>query len=1792
MPSDSSSDRPGWRRGSKPSGGARPVGQKAGRWTQKKDRSYNRDRSRYRAKLAIWSLLLLGLIGTLVWAVWGSYAKTPILVAVVTEYDLPIPPNAWADEDHELLKRLGKDADESEFRIVDYTKIEGKSSRRILGNLLDKFKNVRAGGPKRDVIIIYLSMHGIVNDDNEPCLLPPGATPSETDAWLKMSDLLDGLEESREGVKTLLVLDANRIDANWSLGVLYNGFADCLMEIVTEDKYPNLFVINSTSPGQIGWAAPQLRGSVFCHFLWRALSGEAADDISDDDEVSLYELRDYLQKRVNHWADVYRDDQQIPMLLPVDVGNHPLVSAKSLEEPPHKFLREHVQQRQDYRDLQAEVDKRWQEHENLQRELDPHRVDPVRWEEFQHRLLRLEQLADAGKAYQSRFKDTAIEVDRLAQVLREAAADSRLVAHSLPMAERFCGWKSDPTEINAAQKALDALLKPPAVADEINNGPEESADGDSEDANSENSAETTGSAESPEHEDELQRDSPAEGPAERPEPGPGPEFGRLAATQVVWNWAQAAEITQEDTLRLLEPFDRDNGPGTIELHFLRMLGMHLGSQVWKDDLPSVQKAIEARAKAEIAAAPRDPRTHYWIRHLVDQADIHRRRAEDGLFIGDELSLRDATTAWNEIVKQTKADGSGTTYDDAIEIAETLAAAFETRDKALARTPYLAQWLLSRLWKDAEYDANGKRELRKRLCKLINDTHQLDQALNAKSEKLPGVEPARPTAGVDAPADSQQSIGLPADLRQKQKDVQDGLLALEGALADEYLDLRGEIAKHKVGLRRIMGVLAVPPISSHVPDGPRITAEDRNGLRRDYLKRVQPIESVDPGKVVPGPNHLLTRLSRWPEHPVSAILRLAREGSNAHGALLLPEEEPPSADRDHRKRLADEGSRVRQWLCGIEEDNQQQLKGTATGLVENTIRRLDGEPEDLPREDTEHELISQRIMSGPRAGCARAARLVRASAALCGRRPWGEDERDPIAELRDLDLHYLMLWQADRTLEDFWGPRRRGEAPFFATAAGSYLGSADNLIRELCIDSSSLQNTSGRLSELNTHPYHPPLTPAPPMKPLPIDEQQEIVTQDIAVYVPERLADKLPPGRAAFYLKETWKSGRLLPMCGDIHRKSVSVSSEPPAVITCSIDNSDYLRDTAALRAVTLYRGHTGDCLCRFPPAKGFDIDYQPADYASSEITVSEQPGPPASVVFVFDCSRSMSTHWGGNESNPTRIDVARDALDYILDKLLTRKGAFRVGVMIYGRRAEWDKQYYNETKKARILYRTSPKVHPCVDVEWLFKPDTLTAAAKSKISRELLASEPGGSTPLCLAIIKAMREERKQGEKRHVVVITDGLNDQYVPMVNLTAEERAEVRMPTKVRIGNKLESPRRKLGDVELELRKDDNKDIRLDVLGFALRENWPEEERATYAQEYNELLDFLRKPGRGFGYAQTAKGLQAVLLRCLVPRRYRVLSSPGTVDVAGPAELGTTSRIPRTQGKPRQYQVHLVDLLQKIGSLTVLARNTVKFEGGEGPRLHFDKALHHLVFQHVPQPDNWCGDPIAAHSPNRDEAFLVQAHPPKRDLQNRVRFDVSIWNQDNRIFTPLPKEIWMEVTPVLPDGSVAAPPRTIYDRNCEPRQPVPQLSYLDPNWPKEAEMAQIRLWFKFQPTPETDVESKGVKELVQKTEEKQPWSSGNVTFEVKIKQAEQPRDPCRVEIVEQHPEEGRLDYLKVEMDPAPMKVTHRFIPEARRVRHTFFYEAADRSRVDTYNVRFTAGEKAKAKAFSLKRPLKFLVP
>jgi hypothetical protein len=647
--------RGGW------SGAQRSRDQPRHRWQDTgSSTTSNKPRSRQRqGRWIVASLAAAGLLSTLVYLLLVSPERTPMVVVAATDYTLPLPLNPWAHEDHLAIAKLHK----KNLTVYDVSaswSTEGSAKANIVP--ADVLSNQKGD---HEPVIVYISAHGIVDGNNQPCLLPRGASISDSSSWIRVKDILEKLKPTEPDTPgRLLVLDCNRIRMNWGLGVIYNSFAERVQQVAESYSAENLAVIISAGPGQTNWAAADLSGSVFGRCLQLGLAGAADESDGDGDsdgEVSLRELAGYLAREVDAWSRFNRGEPQEPLLIPAEADDFRLtwvVSGGVLEK-----LKEEFQNQQAPKPTVSteELGSVWKELSQL-REHDLIRYDPIACRDLEHELLQLDELSHGGLAYADqakrefdRLKDkisAALQRARSAQESRAVADHSGIVtpakwaripsaAFTLPVSEYFGARSTDET------KQIQSL------------------------------------------------------------------------------WTKLIESSdQQNTSTIIDHSGvKATAKDLAETQFLTALRDQQVASLWRRRPANLRNVLLQRSTAEELAVPRrgngmpgDERAHYHARTMADKADAARRLAEDALFVGENNAPEHYTVL---------AERAGELYDQTRDVMEEAAAAFVAHDTALAETPYVAAWMCSPLATEYPERTSAVRQI----VQLIRDTRNLGEVLN-------------------------------------------------------------------------------------------------------------------------------------------------------------------------------------------------------------------------------------------------------------------------------------------------------------------------------------------------------------------------------------------------------------------------------------------------------------------------------------------------------------------------------------------------------------------------------------------------------------------------------------------------------------------------------------------------------------------------------------------------------------------------------------------------------------------------------------------------------------------------------------------------------------------------------------------------------------------------------------------------------------------------------------------------------------------------------------------------------
>jgi Mg-chelatase subunit ChlD len=1621
---------------------------------------------RRRTTLATLSGILLLLAGAFVWYLLYTAPAAPLLTVAVTDYAAPLPPNAFAQED---VDRFPSTEERARFLSVgrgnirstrlDATRWEGGDA--ALRQIAEWVEGAKPGGPQKNVELLYLSAHGVVDEEGHPCLiLPGGEQPFDRTRWLRLDRLIDALDEARPTVKKLLMLDANRMAANWNIGLLYNGFADALAK--STEKAKSVAILSSAGTGEAAYAAAELQGTPFGYFVARALAGDRAADADHDDEISVKELHRFVQRNVAQWVARNRSDVQTPLLLLPGEQDFRLVfvvseasSKLAPAQPPTTYFAS-------VRSLWEKVGDLWGRHERL---LAAKQTMPVwydrchEWHQFQQGLVRCEQLVLAGGAY---GVSAANAIDQMQELADELERDQQieLPIHNLAAARRQHAWPPRPEALKAAVASrLDGSDDPPKpLPPEVTND----------------------------------------------------YFVRADAA---WQWlvaggedARRQPLDREKVRAILDFVGRPTDQAELaELHLLRLLageealaGTGAADPLWSESRLGLIQALRLREVAEQTISLADPRCHYAIRAAGADADRLLRDGEDRLFVGP----RDPAEVASE-----KTEGA---YRAVATTAQRLAAIYATRDRAWSQLPYLAQWFCRPPQPDGNQDLGGIQEA----AQVLEQTAELDDQLaQFVAEQL---QPKQERAGRSLDL---ETLAATADR------VEAGLTRLTSDF-EQFADrVRQQQTWDERSPRDIALLLNTPLVSgsSRRELGDRYLSEmSRRDATWDVPAETKTQPTPQPSTPEPGESPPLA----------GSNAHLARLAAGEHPALVLAGEKTAAEDAPRGGERADDWLRLAQQGNKLRELLSEWAESGASGARQK------------------HDDAADR-----RTGLSDRERRWRRIAPVCTI-PLLRD-KDPVRRLAQFDGNELLVWQTRRRLDDFWGngDGDSNSTPYFAAAFEDARSAARKRTadpadgerwRELAVVCNEFSEAAKTPVVGQAGSDQPRLSHGSLFKPLRLSLPEHMPIGTAALSVsdaagrPAEIGDKAAGSeKLAARMPIAVRGGTERTSDRTLLVRQITQPNGPPA------NTADAARWTLAW----LYRGHYHpDPFPVAPEGPSLQVVYQRQPPRPTFVTVRGEESKQASVVFILDCSFSMRETVQTERGKKPRMELAREALIRIVD-LLGKSQKYRVGLWLYGHRAAITEK---GGRKWNDAWGADNNVAPGQDVAQVMPLGLLDGTMRAEILA-LLADDrrvrPWGVTPLYLSMVEALRGYQRSPVRgpRRLVVITDGL-DEVPPngpkpalpddVTRAVREDRQQnATAPVRIQVlhcGSGGDEALRTL--VESKLQGD-----------YISVSNW-----AQLEQKLEEAV----------GLAEYEVGR----VDSTAPRRTEHLGESFVVQDVPPGRKG-------------RYEVRLAQRAPPVRSL-------VDLEGEESLALSLmrdpggDRLVHErydrdgrappapAVRKNVPNPA-----PIDLDPDFNPGEFYVAAHRPEPREGGGWVFPISIQNGDASRFSPRPTEAWVEITPVLADGS-KLPAYPFYDLAFEPERPVPVLRADAPTWPARAQQAEIRLWFKVgRSGGEEKSREVSIAEVDADAVARDLHVPGAPDARFSVTTEEIPAGQvkgwpawpggCRLVVEEEYPPlTAKADWSRVQTLERPDRVERTFNYDGRWARHEFYF--ADKGRLD----------------------------
>ena len=1694
--------------------------------------------------------------------------NTPLVILRASRYPLQMPPLALAAEDEYFLQHVSPSnlplRQSALFRYLgssdNQTDEEGTPQR-----FLAQLKTVKPSGPgwfsRNDAVVIYISAHGLVNEDGQACLVPPNADAFNTSRWLPLVKFLKDVcaLPNLKRARKLVILDCNRISMKWRSGVLDNRFADQLPSVVDQVDDPNLYVLNSTSPGQVAWAAPEMRGSVFGHFVGLGLRGDASSEYAKDlsrGTVSLLELHAYLTARVDDYVQQRRGVRQTPLLiggadgLPV-TRDVPIVSADlwrslrghELKKSSYDVLAKAKELIEPAGDKPSPLQLAWRAYqqrssgEGLPETLPlPWRrgfvQDPVRWSSLEQRLLALEDRLFAGEEYQEGLGN------------QFAALNEELAAGN---------WQEFPETQSATNLRLKtwqqiASLAKNAITDDSTTHYDELYNRWLKAMPEEQAKITVPAADRPRALVELLaqfglNDKRVEA---------GEKFDRERLNSV---------------LRFLQLTGNKAAPSAdllpIEGQFLKLLNGNTTAAAER----MLPEMIRSRSLAEQAATPLDVRIHYALEKLINQADSERRAAEDAFFLGDQVSLDGTGTAeTNEAAVQKSAEqrlirangGAAAGYLAARKWGEQLEHMHLLRDEIWSTLPHFAEWYFRR-WRlelnnggssaEAEYQAHIA-TLSEVLDDNIRFAEQIDRVVNLRDNNT--------------------------ELRDALKDTNDTFLALQ----QKWQALRRLVTVDAEALGnaeiRFQTAATVRQIEQ-IMQSPLVSESRVKGMLSKYHNTLAEWAKQE----LPKPKTLSTAAaSPKTETPFLTGYRdfLVRYHKVLTHEFRLPYEQ-------HRETL-----KLEQEDTFVIDQRVRQEKGAKDRTLWQTLQNV--------LADYDVAIQGKPISVGPTTPAVRARQelviwdqRVRASAFWLG----GFNQNlvpDPIgiptptAWLREVDHWHLSCWHGYRALQDFWGnglPYDRSEQ-YFDTAVQqcAKAATAKQLPWQYDLPGGDIENLASlRTARVTAHQAG--LDLEVPNVQIP----ESAATLPFVVKTRQRIesADhqpaNFPAGDAGFFLS---RAGALEPLdetlitYGDnksLARFPVQLTErlrqQPDSrSIACAIAAAKLDKPPVSLEGRVWYRGHIWSQpfeLYHSAPAKGIRFVHRREPYSAPTVQVGGDDAPSGAVMFVFDCSSSMMSGDG-------RFNAAKQALQEILKDLKTAPaGGLQVGLIAYGHRTAHRAGYFpapnnlmyykadklwddgdNLTADGIAAAKKDPKFaskfpHPDRDIEVLLKPGLGWAGAIDPQLDSLDVNRCFGVTPLYASITQAIQEVNavRGVESRQVIVLSDGVN---IPNNCDLSLDKILVKG---------LQQNNEDLDDLTKLVKNSPKVNVRIVLFGGVK----PGLEKA----QLGALEGVGDKPQFVVDAVPSPKAIKKAIAAAFAKPDFEIVSADPDQKKVGRQAFNDTWTYPNwpTAGDriaPRQHQV-MVRGPRLSDPLTQL----IRLSGGEALRLEYDASAASLLF--VPDLlDAFDTDELAAVGNITPPARPIVAEAVKPLVGSQAgetrptTFRVRLRSKANSEFVAWPRYVWAEIRPRNSDPKSKDLVFQIADVKFDDKTRTPILQFPVPGWPIAVEGATIDLWVRYgAPPPLFPTVTIGAADAQLPAIAGSKFGLNGVDFVIRQQMVE--GTLRKVTITEKHPNDTPLAKLyrtRVQLSPPAEMVERMYVSASSssptsEVIHTFHY-------------------------------------
>lgn len=1183
-------------------------------------------------------------------------------------------------------------------------------------------------------------------------------------------------------------------------------------------------------------------------------------------------------------------------------------------------------------------------------------------------------------------------------------------------------------------------------------------------------------------------------------------------------------------------------PGVIEHHYLRMLARYAPAAAFRDG--DVVKSLEVRSLAEQSAAPPNLRAVPFVRTAVDRADEKRRLAEDHLFVGETTDLDEARRG---------RDQSERAYNDALVVGREISAAYALRDRAWAELPYYALWLSRPSLADTvDVDAERNRLLDQVWTPGIESAHRLTNLL-LDTRAGEATQKERKTLEARLAELQQKLDSLSTGILRSQGGDQQTLRQITGALAAPMVDpkQRGQVRNRWWEVSRTLqqsGLQTSSDKNAPPPGGANTAAESRSAVRvLGRLNYVPPLLQV-----------VLEQSAGAAEAPPAPEAPKKEAGKPGEAAKPAGAASPDGAKPDAGATQSDLVPRlenVRKFGTAIREAYRKHQVDNAA-MADQARQALNT--------SADGKAVSDLLAKADAAARRRAAFLSLPASGVT-ETAWR------------FQVYQFLLWQAQRTVLDAWGPapptdsldtRDHASESFFIRAAEEYLYLAKRSFGDKAPTSfPGLGPVETMLdAQRQTLEASPQLAVTTPPPILGLADSGVVAGVEHEIQL--RLAPNLPEGTAAVAVQNALQEDVRFEADGAARLRAAvplrtSATTERSANLRVRYSLESFPSRLNAGVALCMFRGHV-----RAQPfsvtrtGKGIELTLGPAVLDPPRMIVNDNRKDARRYVFLLDCSESMladSEGEGGRKLK--RLDVARNALLAVLNNI-AKDNRYPVSVYLFGHRVQWlvDKKNKFVVQPRRDWPNPIPgDVVPGTDVELVFasreKPFDLQDY--QQVKSILDEAQPTGQTPLYFSlkagITHALERRSAQATKSVVLILTDGQDEVLqVPGFDIPIVNKDDVLKAA---------------GDRVL-----------VNIVGFELSEK----DRKAAIGAFNDIA----KQTGGKSYdARNASSLAQSLQDSLDPGDYKLFFNDKPI---ASQRLGRDLDLDPAKSSdrlPEGYRFERGDY-----AVRVRARTSDPFEllGGEVLDLEILPGDRGFFFRPDSQSEVATSPPLDDPR-QRGSAYVVSALQPLRN-DGTITLPIAVRSAVEGAFSRSPRSVWLEVTPAAEGAAFVRgfSKYILYDLRLKNGRTYPICEFKLPNWPEKATQADVRVWFQFVAPQGPEM---AVHEALDPEKVREKFG---LPLQVKLDQRDFEGSPRTFLDVVHGPSLGDPYDYKLEMVDADrwlLQTSRGFDEESKTARHRFVFRG-DSEQVRGFRLRLIKQSIMKDDAVYLRDPLRIVVP